>query len=207
MVHILDRTSHLEAFILQFICENNLSLSMAPKLVQFGNVVGDDPQAFKRLAKEDKSVKEPFCRTSATYKLVHGLSHVLHSRITYALRTKPFSINIDECTSKTAKKVLSIIVMYFDHAAGRSLIQNYKSISVTKGDGKTIASEILDHFKADEIPLSNLVADLSDSAGAMRGKHLGVEKRLRDVAPHLLEIGGDTCHDMHRACKIFAKTF
>ena len=74
IVHILDRKSHLEAFILQFMCDNNLPLAMAPKLVQFGTVISDDPRAFKALAKEESSEKETFSRPTATYKINHGLS-------------------------------------------------------------------------------------------------------------------------------------
>lgn len=48
---------------------------------------------------------------------------------------------------------------------------------------------------------------LSDSASTMHGKKSGVEKRLRDVAPHMLRIGGDTCHNMHRCCKAFSVKF
>ena len=116
-------------------------------------------------------------------------------------------MNIDECTSETGIKVFSIILMHFDRILGKSVIQNYKSVSVVKGDAESLASIIVEQLKEDEIPLVNLVADLSDSASTMRGKKSGVEKRLRDVAPHMLSIGGDTCHDMHRCCKAFALKF
>ena len=207
IVHILDRKSHLEAYILQFICDNNLPLSMAPRLLEFGTVILDDVRAFKSLAKEEADDKEKFSRPTATYKITHGLSVTFQSRIVAALRTTPFSINIDECTSETGIKVFSIIVMYFDRCIGKSVIQNYKSVSILKGDAESLASIIVDQLKEDEIPMQNLVADLSDSASAMRGKKSGVEKRLRDVAPHMLSIGGDTCHDMHRCCKTFAVKF
>ena len=112
-VHIIDRVRHLQAYILSFICENNLPLSMAPKLIEFGKIANEDQRAFKKLVGGDK-VKDSFSCTTATYKIVHGLANVYHSRSVAALITTPFSLNIDECTSKTCIKVFSIIVMYFD---------------------------------------------------------------------------------------------
>ena len=87
------------------------------------------------------------------------------------------------------------------------MFQKYNSISLIKGDAETITTKITDMFTEDGIPMKNLIADLSDSANTMRGCHNGVEKRLRDLAPHMLYIGGDTCHDMHRSCKSFAENF
>ena len=124
-IHIIDRVSHLQAYILSFICENNLPLSMAPKLIVFGKIANQDQRAFKKLVGGDK-IKDSFSRTTAIYKIVHGLRNVYHLRIVAALITTPFSLNIDECTSKTCIKVFSIIVMYFDRTLGKSVFQNYK---------------------------------------------------------------------------------
>ena len=60
---------------------------------------------------------------------------------------------------------------------------------------------------ADGIPLKNLTSDLSDSANYMWGKKSGVEARLREKAPHLLDIDGDTCHHMHNSTKKFSAVF
>ena len=204
-VHIIDRVSHLQAYILSIICENNLPLSMAPKLIGFGKIANQDQRVFKKLVGD--KVKDSFSHTTVTYKIVHGLGKAYHSRIVAALITTPFSLNIDECASKTCINVFSIIVMYVDRTLGKSVFQNYNSISLIKADAKTITTKITDMFTEDGIPMKNLIADLSDSANTMRGRHNGVEKRLRDLAPHMLYIGGDTCHDMHRSCKSFAENF
>ena len=76
----------------------------------------------------------------------------------------PFSIHIDECTSETGIEVFSIIVIYFDRSLGKSVIQNYKAVSILKGDAESMASIIVKQLQEDEIPIENLVADLSDSA-------------------------------------------
>mgnify|MGYP001606756747 CR=1 FL=1 len=41
----------------------------------------------------------------------------------------------------------------------------------------------------------------------MRGCKNGLEARLREKAPHLLDIDGDTCHHIHNASKELCKPF
>ena len=49
---------------------------------------------------------------------------------------------------------------------------------------------------------------LMDSCGVMRGSKNGFETKIRlRVAPHLLDIDGDSCHHIHNASKIFTKVF
>ena len=62
-------------------------------------------------------------------------------------------------------------------------------------------------FIDDEIPLTNLVSDLSDSTNYMRGKSGGLEKKLRDLAPQMLDIDGDLCHHVHNAVRKFCSYF
>lgn len=69
-------------------------------------------------------MQEAFSRTTATYKITRGLSRTIQTRIVAALRTTPFSVNIDECTSNAGIKVFSIIVMCFDHTIGKYVVQN-----------------------------------------------------------------------------------
>ncbi|GBL78396.1 hypothetical protein AVEN_254150-1 [Araneus ventricosus] len=41
----------------------------------------------------------------------------------------------------------------------------------------------------------------------MGGKKSGLESRLREKCPHLLDIDGDSCHHAHNAAKLFCKPF
>ncbi|GBM79369.1 hypothetical protein AVEN_32978-1 [Araneus ventricosus] len=41
----------------------------------------------------------------------------------------------------------------------------------------------------------------------MRSRKSGLEKKLRNKYPQLLDIGGDTCHHAHNAAKAFCKPF
>ena len=49
-------------------------------------------------------------RTSASYKLTHGLSKSLHERLVSKLKETPFSMNFDEATSSNPLRVFSVLV-------------------------------------------------------------------------------------------------
>ena len=156
-VNLTDRVLHLEAMTLSFICENTLSLTIAPKLVHFAKACASDPRALKKLPAMN--------RTTATYKIKHGLAENRRRNVVSWMRIMPFSVNIDECTSKTSKKVSTILVMYLQH---------YKSFELLSTKAELITEKILAYFDEDDIPLNNLISDLSDSTNYMRGKKGGV---------------------------------
>ena len=195
---LVDRTINLEAYILSFTAENSLPLSSVPKLIEFGKFLSRDRKALSRVKME---------RTAATYKLKDGLSIYVHKSVVEKMKLYPFSINIDECTSNNNHKVFSILVSFFDEEEGVCKVEHYESISLIVVNSLTLFDTICKLFLKDEIPFGNLVSDLSDSTNYMRGKKSGLEKRLRDKAPHLLDIDGDVCHHIHNTVKEFCKPF
>ena len=123
------------------------------------------------------------------------------------MKLYPFSINIDECTSNNHHKVFSILVSYFDEILGLSIVQHYKSVSMIEVNALTLFQTICNLFQDDQILFENLVSDLSDSTNYMRGKKSGLEKRLRDKAPQLLNVDSDCCHHVHNSIKVFCQPF
>ena len=102
----------------------------------------------------------------------------------------------------------NLFFLTFRHVEkGQSVVQHYESFSCTTVNAAILMTEISNLFQSDEIPWENLISDLSDSAAYMRGKKSGLEKRLRDKAPHLLDIDGDLCHHHHNAVKKFCDPF
>ena len=82
-------------------------------------------------------------------------------------------------------------------------MQHYKSASFTIMNANNLFDYVINSLREDEIPITNLISNLSDSTNYMRGKIAGLESLLRKEAPHLLDIDGDTCHHVHNASKIF----
>ena len=96
-----DRVSQQRAMVCSFISEHILAFSIAPHLIKFAQALASDRKALQALS------MERFC---ATYKLTHGVHEVTRKRIVRKLRTVPFSIKLDEATSKSNKKT------YFEHS-------------------------------------------------------------------------------------------
>ena len=178
VVSLVDRKHHLEAYVISFMVENSLPLSSVPKFIEFA----------KNLARDHKALSElKMNRAAASYEIVD------------AMKSYSFSINIDECISNNHHKVFSVLVSYFDEMLGLSVVQHYKSVSVIEVNALTLFENTCKLFQDDQIPFENLVSDLSDSTTYMRGKKSGLEKRLRDKAPQLLNIDGDCYHHVHNS--------
>ena len=62
-----------------------------------------------------------------------------------------------------SEKVLSILVAYFSENLKEVVVKHYTSISLVTVNAQTVFDAIIDMFRKDEIPLDNLVSDLSDS--------------------------------------------
>ena len=191
-----DRVSQQEAMICAFIAQHTLHLDLAPHLVKLAQALSSDHKALQTLSME---------RFSTTYKLKHGLHEVTRKRIVNKMKMTPFSINLDEATSNSNKKrVLNILVCFFDADLGKSVTHLYTSIEMTTVNATTVHAAVTGRFAEDGIPLENLMSSLSDSAAYMRGCTNGYETKLREDAPHLLEIDGDICHHIHNITRQFS---
>ena len=168
VVSLVDH-KHLEAYVISFVVENSLPLSSVPKFIEFA----------KNLARDHKALSElKMNRTAASYKLVDGLNVFECKKIVDAMKSYPFSINIDECTSNNHHRVFSILVSYFDEILGLSIVQHYKSVSKSMIEviAITIFQTICKLFQDDQIPFQKFVSDLSNSTNYMRGKKKWLRK-------------------------------
>ena len=124
------------------------------------------------------------------------------------LRKTVFSFNLDEATSTTHHKVLTILVSYFCELRKEIIVEHLASVNIPIVNAETVYTAVVDLVKSKEIPWKNLLAMLTDSCGVMRGSKNGFETKIRlRVAPHLLDINGDSCQHIHNASKIFTKVF
>ena len=169
IVSIVDRKSVMEALLLSFLCEHNLPISLAPKLLQLCKDVNRDPKASNEISMSPGA---------ATYKIVHGLGLFYNKAVICKLQKNSFSVNIDKCTASNGMKVFTILVSYFDDELERSTVEHYKSIECIDISGEILSEKLLNAFIEDKTHLENLISDLSDSASYMRDEKSGIEKRL-----------------------------
>lgn len=113
LIPISDRTVNTEAMILSFIAENSLPLSLSAPLANLIQEASRDPKSLNGIS---------LSKTTSSYKMNYGLAATFGSEIVAQLRVTPFSLNIDEATSDHGKKVLSLIVSYFDEKIGELIL-------------------------------------------------------------------------------------
>ncbi|XP_060782423.1 uncharacterized protein LOC132889689 [Neoarius graeffei] len=185
--------------VLDVVAEHNLPLTMAPALIDLAKELAKDKKALDNLSMD---------RTTASYRIRHGLSKTFLEETINNIRSSPFSLNIDESTSNSNKRVLAILVSYYSEKNEKVLLEHLASIEVVKVDSESLYNVILDLFDKYDIPWSNLISILMDSCAVMRGSKSGLETRIRqNKAPHLLNIDGDICHHVHNTCKKFCEPF
>jgi hypothetical protein len=112
-------------------------------------------------------------------------------------------MNLDECFGKNNKEVLSIHASYYSELEHEFVVK--QGLPVVNAN-KLI--EIVTHnFEKYDIPLSQLISNISDSTNYMRGQTAGFETLLRREAPHLLDIDVDICRNIHNAAQMFCRYF
>ena len=145
---------------------------------------------------------------TATYKLREGLSVYQQCELIKKLKKSNFSINIDECTATNShKRVFSILVSFYDEILKKVVTEHYESVECILMNSLTLLQKIDYLFKQDGIPWEDLISDLSDNTNYMQGKKSGLDTKLREKAPNMLDIGGDTCHVIHGTVKRFCDPF
>ncbi|KAL6473244.1 hypothetical protein MHYP_G00194320 [Metynnis hypsauchen] len=123
------------------------------------------------------------------------------------MRRFPFSMNIDESTSNNNKKVLSMLVRYYHDDLRKVMVEHLGSLEILRVDVASLEKVLCDFFVKNNIPWQNLVSLLMDSCAVMRGSKTGLETRIHQHCPNLLDVDGDSCHHIHNAAKKFSEGF
>lgn len=88
--------------VLGVVAEYSLPLSMAPVLVNLSRALAQDKKALSQIH---------LTRTTASYKMHHGLAFTVTERLCADLRKYPFSMNIDESTTNNYKKIMGMYLL------------------------------------------------------------------------------------------------
>ncbi len=198
-VSVSDRVATAEAKVLGFVAEKSMTFSDVPDIIALSKSLAKDKAALDQLKMD---------RTTASYKMIHGLGKTFEDELVSELRETLFSLNMDECTSQTNIKVVTVLVSYYSLKNQKVMVKHLSSFSIEKCDSETLYNELVKMFDEMNLPWENLISILMDSCNVMRGSKSGLETRIRkNKAPHLLDIDGDTCHHAHNACKRFCEHF
>ncbi|KAG1679720.1 hypothetical protein GQR58_012860 [Nymphon striatum] len=188
----------IAAMVLGVIAEHSLPLSMAPVLIGLSKKLAKDSKALTKLSLD---------RTTAAYKLRFGLADTMLARTIENIKQVPFSLNMDESTSKNLLRVFTILVSYYSDSSHEVVVEHLASVSLIKVASAPLFEQITGLFDKYNLPWENLMSVLMDSCNVMRGSKTGLEVRLREKASHLLDIDGDSCHHIHNCSKKFCEPF
>ena len=103
-VPLSDRITNAQSLVLGVLAENNLSFTMSPILIELSSVLANDKKALNHLT---------MSQTPAFYKMHLGLAKTFTDETIENLQSSKFSLNIDEATSHSFKRVLSISKLLF----------------------------------------------------------------------------------------------
>ncbi|TKS69503.1 hypothetical protein D9C73_003568 [Collichthys lucidus] len=186
---IASRIANSEAMVLGVLAERSLPFSIAPVIVELAQTLALDKEALQGMK---------LSRTAAAYKMVYGLGRTYSDRTLSYMRSRPFSLNIDESTTTKS---------YYHDGLKKVLVEHLGTLEILKGTAASLERELCQFFEQNNIPWKNLVSILMDSCAVMRGSKTGLETRIQQHCPGLLDIDGDSCHHMHNCAKKFAEPF
>lgn len=195
-VPLADRIANSEAMLLGFLAEKSLPFSLAPDLLDLVKELSKDRKALNGIKMH---------RTAASYKLRLGVAKTFEENLLEDLKKEKFSLNIDESTSNNNEKVVTVLVNYL--RKDRIVTEHLQSFSVNSVNSAVLFDSIVKLIDDKSIPWNNMMSVLLDSCNVMRGKKSGLESKLREKCPNLLDIDGDSCHHAHNCAKQFCKQF
>lgn len=94
---------YFQATVIGFMAEHSLSIQLAPHLVDFAKILAEDRRALNEVQ---------LSRWTASYKLTHGMGRNFLEETLDNIRKYPFSLNLDESTSSSNKRVLGLYLTF-----------------------------------------------------------------------------------------------
>ena len=113
-------------------------------------------------------------RTTASYKMNCGLAESFGEKLVQNLRQTQFSFNIDESTISNDRKVLAVLVSFYNKQSKFVVCEHWESKELIKVSAESIYGVI---------PVMK-----GGGGGGVRGKKPGVETRLREGKAHIFLI-------------------
>lgn len=112
-------------------------VSMSPVLIELARLTSDK-KVLNHLS---------MTRTKASYKMRHGLAKTFFKEMSRNLKSRKFSLNIDEATSSYFKSVLSILAIYFRPDASKVIVEHLGTVCVTRVNTQTLFDEMVKLFQ------------------------------------------------------------
>ena len=153
-IPLCDCVSYIERMVLSFVAEYSFPFSSAKNMVEL----------CKEMMRDSKTVnKLQVAQTTALYKVQNGLARGLEKHLVDKLKEGFFSFNIDEATSATLHKVLTLLVSYFCGTKNEVVVEHLGSLNLPTVNSETVFKAVVNLMDEKNLPFSNLMAVLMDS--------------------------------------------
>lgn len=182
-----DAVEKLEIKLSSFIVEHNLPINLSEDLLAL----------LSSLFPHDKTVQKA---TLGKQKSTNIIRQVLGFNVIKEsiedLRSRKFSLIIDETTDRTCKNQLAILVTYFNPDSFQMENDLIDIVQLDDGKADTIYQAILKCFNDKDIPMTNIIGFCADTCNVMFGKYHSVSQLLVQNHPWIIPVKC-SCHMIH----------
>ena len=120
--------------VLSFVAEYSFPFSSAKNMVELCKEMMRDPKTVNKLQ---------VAQTTASYKVQNGLARGLEKHLVDKLKEGFFSFNIDEATSATLHKVLTLLVSYFCSTKNEVVVEHLGSLNQLTVNSETVFKAVV----------------------------------------------------------------
>lgn len=138
------------------------------------------------------------CISNSNYKnILKVLGASIHEELIELPKETKFSVFIDETTDCTCKKVLAIVVRFYNKSLLKFETRLFALIEPIGCDAESLYTAMEQAFVKHGIGFrKNCIGFASDNTNVMVGEHNSVWSRLRSFIPHIT-LFGCICHQAH----------
>ncbi|GBM75839.1 hypothetical protein AVEN_8442-1 [Araneus ventricosus] len=151
--------------LLMFLREKSLPFAVAPDLLELMKEMSKDRKLLNGITMH---------RNAASYKTRFCFFKTVKEALFEDLQKEFFSLNLDESTKSSNRKIVTVLVNYMTKDGNIST----KHLSSCCVDSETIFQGLVQIFDKNNIPWQNLMSVLMDSCSMMKGVNAGLENGL-----------------------------
>ena len=183
-----------------FISEHNLSF----------NIMDHFSELLPKLCPDSKIAAQFKSKRTKTKCIVrNALAPCIHEELVEKLKTKHFSVIIDETTDVSTAKELAVVARLYDNDTMQVDCPLYDLVELAQCDAESLFQALLGLLERDGIPISNIIGFAADTTNVMFGEHNSVASRFKERTPEIF-LMHCICHSAHlcasHACEKLPRT-